>query len=449
MLKYCLTVLIVLSSHILSAAERPNIVLIMADDFGYECLSCDGSLDYETPYLDKLAAEGARFEHFHAQPICTPTRVKLMTGLSNKRNYIRFGRLARDQKTFGHIFKNAGYKTCVAGKWQLGNEPDAPQHFGFEESLLWQHTRGRADDGFDSRYPNPRLELNGQEVDYNDGEFSSDLFSDYINNFIALNRDKPFFAYYPMALTHCPFCPTPDSDDWDPKSRGSKSYKGDPQYFADMVSYVDKTVAKIDANLKRLGIRQNTLLIFIGDNGTDKPIVTNTTFGKVAGNKGSMKDGGNRVPCIVSWPGNIESGQVIETIADLSDILPTICDAADIDLPQDIPFDGYSFLPLLKGNSTPHREAIYMWYARNGGPNAEVFARNAEYKLYANGEFYHVAADRLEQKNLAEKNLSPDVEAVRQMLQAKLDHYAKIEYLSETSAKGPTAKKKKKAAKSQ
>lgn len=443
MLKFALTFLMLLLAHIVSAAERPNIVLIMADDFGYECLSSNGSLDYKTPHLDKLAAEGARFEHFHAQPICTPTRVKLMTGLSNKRNYIRFGRLARDQKTFGHIFKDAGYKTCIAGKWQLGNELDSPQHFGFEESLLWQHTRGRADQGFDSRYPNPRLERNGKTVDYNDGEFSSDLFSDFLNDFITAHKDEPFFAYYPMALTHCPFCPTPDSDDWDPKSRGSKDYKGDPQYFADMVGYVDKTIAKIDANLNKLGIRENTLLIFIGDNGTDKPIVTNTTFGKIAGAKGSMKDGGNRVPCIVSWPGTIQSGQVINNIADLSDIIPTICEAAEIALPEGIPFDGHSFLPTLKGETTPHRDAIYMWYARNGGPKAEVFARNAEYKLYANGEFYHVESDRLEQKNLADQKLGKELQAVKQMLQAKLDQYSDIEYLSETSVKRQTAKKKK------
>jgi len=431
------------SATLHAAADRPNIVLIMADDLGYEGLSCNGSLDYKTPYLDKLAAEGVRFEHFHSQPICTPTRVKLMTGLSNKRNYIRFGRLARDQITFGHIFKEAGYKTCIAGKWQLGNEVDSPQHFGFEQSLLWQHTRGRADQGFDTRYPNPRLEQNGKQIDYNAGEFSSDVFSDFLNDFISRNQGEPFFAYYPMALTHCPFCPTPDSDDWDPKSRGSKDYKGDAKYFADMVGYVDKTIAKIDGNLKRLGIRENTLLIFIGDNGTDTPIVTNTTFGKIAGAKGSMKDGGNRVPCVVSWPRHIQSGKVVRDIADLSDIIPTICEAAGIKLPQDIPFDGTSFLPTLQGDAPPHRDAIFMWYARNGGPKAEIFTRNADYKLYSTGEFYHVAEDRLEKNDLANTKLSTEAMAVKQMLQAKLDEFEKVEYLGETKEKGPPAKKKK------
>jgi arylsulfatase A len=246
-----------------------------------------------------------------------------------------------------------------------------------------------------------------------------------------------------MALTHCPFCPTPDSEDWDPKSRGSKDYKGDPQYFADMVSYVDKTISKIDSNLKKLGIRENTLLIFIGDNGTDTPIVTNTTFGKIVGAKGRMKDGGNRVPCIVSWPGHIQSGKVVKTIADLSDIIPTICDAASIKLPSGIPFDGKSFLPILQGDAPPHRDAITMWYARNGGPNAQIFARNADYKLYSTGQFYHVAEDRLEKNDLSHTEHSGKTQGVYQMLQAKLDEYEQVEYLGETAEKGPPTKKKK------
>ena len=123
---------IAFSATAVNAADRPNIVLIMADDMGYECIRANGSLDYQTPQLDALAAGGLRFEHCYSQPICTPSRVKLMTGMSNKRNYVRFGRLNRKQTTFAHILRDAGYKTCVAGKWQLGNESDSPRHFGFE-----------------------------------------------------------------------------------------------------------------------------------------------------------------------------------------------------------------------------------------------------------------------------------------------------------------------------
>ena len=236
------------------SVARPNIVLIMADDMGYECIQANGSLDYKTPNIDALAAQGLRFEHCYSQPICTPSRVKLMTGKSNKRNYVRFGRLDRKQTTFAHILKAAGYKTCIAGKWQLGKEIDAPQHFGFEQALLWQHTRGRSDkQKHDTRYPNPKLELNGKPLDYNDGEFSSDLFVDFLGDFMEENRAQPFFVYYPMALVHCPFSPTPDSDDWNPRDRGSVTYKGTPKYFADMVAYVDQTIGKTRQPAEKAG----------------------------------------------------------------------------------------------------------------------------------------------------------------------------------------------------
>ncbi len=430
-------------------AKRPNIVLIMADDMGYEALSCNGSLDYKTPYLDDMAKRGFRFEHCYSQPICTPTRVKLMTGLSNLRNYVRFGKLARDQKTFGHLFQEAGYKTCIAGKWQLGSEEDAPQHFGFQQALLWQHTRkGNSVDGFDSRYPNPRLEENGKKIEFNKGEYSSDLFADYINQFMEENKEKPFLVYYPMALTHCPFSPTPDSPDWDPKSRGSRTYKGKAPYFKDMVAYVDKTISKIDRKLEALAIRDNTLLIFIGDNGTDTPIVTNTSYGTVVGAKGKMIDGGNRVPCVVSWPGVIKQGKVSQDIIDFSDMLPTICDAAGIELPSNIPFDGVSFLSQLQGKQGTPRDCIYMWYARNGGErNARQFARNQEYKLYSTGEFYHVPSDRLESKPLKAKELDKATQAIKAMLQSKLDTFAAVKYLSSTTDQAAPPKVKKKAKK--
>ena len=135
---------------VLAAAERsrPNVILIMADDMGYEALSSNGSESCKSPNLDKLAAEGVRFTNCFSNPICTPSRVKIMTGQYNVRNYVKFGMLDRGQTTFAHQLKKAGYATAIAGKWQLGKQTDAPQHFGFEKSCLWQHTRsGRSSKG--------------------------------------------------------------------------------------------------------------------------------------------------------------------------------------------------------------------------------------------------------------------------------------------------------------
>jgi arylsulfatase A len=351
-----------------------------------------------------------------------------MTGQSNKRNYVRFGKLDRQLTTFGNIFQEAGYKTCIAGKWQLGNEEDSPQHFGFEQSLLWQHRRKRTDNQqHDTRFPNPRLELNGKEVDYNNGEYSSDVFVDFIGKFMEQNRNEPFLVYYPMVLVHCPFSATPDSEDWDPKSRGSKTYKGDPKYFADMVAYADKSVGKLNAKLTELGLRENTLLIFVGDNGTDTPIVTNTTYGKVIGAKGKMIDGGNRVPCVISWPSVIQKGRVLQDIIDFSDFVPTICEATGVAIPKRLKIDGQSFLAQLQGKPGTPRDSIYMWYSRNGGlARAKAFARNQRYKLYEDGRFYDVPKDRLEKKPLEEATLDKKAQAVKQVLQARLDSFADV-----------------------
>lgn len=179
-----------------AAGERPNIVLIMADDMGFECVGANGGESYKTPNLDNLAVTGVRFEQCYSQPICTPSRVQIMTGIYNSRNYLRFGLLDPQAYTFGNLLKDAGYATCVVGKWQLDGGFDAPGRFGFDEYCLWQVTRRP------NRYPNPGLEVNGQEIDYKNGQYGPDIVSDYACDFIERHAggDQPFFLYYPMIL---------------------------------------------------------------------------------------------------------------------------------------------------------------------------------------------------------------------------------------------------------
>lgn len=369
------------------AAERPNIVLIMADDMGYEALSVNGSESCKSPHLDKLAAEGLRFTNGFSNPICTPSRAKIMTGQSNVRNYVKFGVLDRGQTTFAHQLKEAGYATCIAGKWQLGKEADSPQHFGFEKSCLWQHTRsGRSKEGgknIDRRFVNPQLEFNGVEKDYTNGEYGPQVCTDFICDFIEENKAKPFMVYYPMILTHCPFDPTPDSTDWDPKRLGSSTYKGDqndPQrHFRDMVTFADKMVGQIVSQLEKSGVRKNTLVIFTGDNGTDKPIVTPWNGRKVVGGKGSMTDEGTRVPLIASWPAGLKKpGRVVDDLVEFSDILPTLCDVTGAKLPAGYPGDGVSILPVLENKEgVRKKDWIYIWY------RGQIMVRNKEYSLVA------------------------------------------------------------------
>src|SRR5438045_2204 len=170
---------------LLHAAERgPNVVLILIDDFGYECVTANGGESYKTPVMDKLAATGVRFENCHVQPLCTPTRVQLMTGMSNRRNYTHFGHLDPSQKTFANLLKDAGYATCITGKWQLSNGYEGPAHFGFDEYCLWQLVR-RPD-----RYKNPGLEINGKQHDYENNEYGPDIVSEYALVFITRNASE-------------------------------------------------------------------------------------------------------------------------------------------------------------------------------------------------------------------------------------------------------------------
>ncbi|MHC4737828.1 MAG: sulfatase-like hydrolase/transferase [Planctomycetota bacterium] len=401
-----------------SAFRKPNIILIMADDLGYECIGVNGGTSYKTPELDKLAATGIRFEHCYSQPLCTPSRVQIMTGIYNVRNYVRFGELDRKETTFSHLLKANGYVTCVVGKWQLGREVDSPQHFGFDESCLWQHTRRPG------RYPNPGLEINGRQVDYHNGEYGPDVVSEYACRFIERNRDKPFLLYYPMILTHCPFEPTPDSSDWNPKSKGSKTYKGNPKYFGDMVRYMDKIVGKLVVKLEELDLRGNTLLLFTGDNGTDEPVVSAMEGREVAGGKGHTTDAGTHVPLIANWPGVIPQRNVCRDLVDFSDFLPTLCECAAVRVPEKPKLDGRSFLGQLKGKKANRRDWIYCWYSRDGNAeNAQEFARNQRYKLYRTGEFYDVNNDVLEKENLAVEIPDQQTRLIRSILQKALDQY--------------------------
>lgn len=413
-------------------SAKPNIILIMADDLGYECIGANGGTSYKTPVLDKMAETGLRFEHCYSQPLCTPSRVQIMTGIYNVRNYVNFGLLDRNQTTFAHLLKRKGYATCVAGKWQLGKEPQSPKHFGFDQACLWHHTRRVG------RFPNPGMDINGKPTDYSNGEYGPDVASDFICDFMERNKEKPFFVYYPMILTHCPFEPTPDSTDWDPKSKGSKSYKGNAKYFGDMVTYMDKIVGKLAAKLDKLGLRNNTLILFTGDNGTDKPIVSTMNGRKVAGRKGGMTDGGTRVPLIASWPGVISRGGVSSDLVDFSDFLPTLCEAAGATVPAALNIDGRSFLPQLQGKKGSPREWIYCWYSRSGGPTGKEWARNQRYKLYRTGEFYDVSNDVLEKAPLKGNDLSDDVRRIKAMLQKALDQY------KDARRSGPANRKKKK-----
>jgi arylsulfatase A len=402
-----------------AAARKPNVVLILADDFGYECVTANGGESYRTPHLDRLAATGMRFERCFVQPLCTPTRVQLMTGIYNVRNYIEFGLLDPKATTFGHLLKRAGYATGICGKWQLGKDPGLPQHFGFDESYLWQHTRRPP------RYANPGLEHNGRELDFNGGEYGPKLISDFALDFVTRHRAEPFFLYYPMLLTHDPFQATPDSKAWDPRLKSEQEQR-DVKHFADMTEYMDKMVGRLVAKLEELGLREDTLILFTGDNGTGVQVTTRFKGADYKGGKGTRTARGNHTPLIANWPGRVPAGRVNDDLVCSVDFLPTLCEAVGTEVPAALAIDGRSFLPQLLGRPGQPRDSYYMWYARNGGRDATFeFAQGRTLKLYRDGTAYDLAADPFEDKALRVAGLPAERSAEARRLQAVLDQYAK------------------------
>jgi len=401
-------------------SAKPNIILIMADDIGYECFGCYGSASYKTPVLDRMAEMGMRFEHCYSQPLCTPSRVKIMTGQYNFRNYTNFGVLDPKQKTFGHLLQGCGYATCVVGKWQLYGSVNQsaevrgagslPEQAGFDEHCLWQvKQRG-------SRYKDPVVVQNGKNLDDLKGRYGPDVFTDYAIDFIEEHKEKPFFLYFPMAIVHNPFVPTPDSEDWK-----NKKHKNDNKYFADMVTYMDKIVGRIVARVDGLGLSENTLILFVGDNGTNKNIKSKMSDGQVIqGDKGNTTDAGTRVPLIARWPGVVPAGKVCGDLVDFSDFVPTFIEMTGASPPEGMILDGQSILPQLRGKKGKPRKWIFCHYDPKwlGRKEAVRFVRGKRWKLYDNGDLFDVPSDTLEQNP---NPSGPEAASARKRLQAVLD----------------------------
>lgn len=402
-------------------SKKPNIILIMSDDLGYEVINANGGTSYETPTLNELARTGIRFENAHAQPLCTPTRIQLMTGKYNFRNYIGFGLMDPKEKTFGHIMSDNGYKTLISGKWQLYsyNPPDEMpedrnkgqqiEDAGFDEYCVW-HAHQTEEKG--SRYKNPIIYQNGKYLskEITEGNYGEDIFCDYILDFIDRNTDDPFFVYFPMTLTHRPLEPTPDSEEFaifDPPSNqtlGGKTWNelegwaDDAKYYKDMVEYHDKTIGRIVEKLDQLNIREETLIIYLGDNGS--PIEVSSYMGdqEIPGGKGKTIDTGTHVPLICNWKNNIPESIVSTDLVDSTDFLPTIFDAAELQYPENYIVDGKSFYPQLTGEKGNPRDWIFFHFDAGGRNKKPIqrFLRNHLWKLYEDGRMFDMKNDLYE-----------------------------------------------------
>ena len=412
--------------------EKPNIILIMADDVSWNCFGAYDAEDYETPNIDALASKGVKFNHCYSTPICTPSRVKIMTGQYNFRNYTHFGYLNPKDKTFGHLMQEAGYKTAIAGKWQLNGlyhdaegslDANRPQEAGFDESCLWQVTQlKKGMNGGGERFWSLPLERNGEfiSVAENAGKYGPDIMSDFVCDFIEENKEEPFFVYYPTVLVHSPFVPTPETIGDQPKdqsaNRAPRDRKLKKANYVAMVSYLDKIVGKIVQKVEDVGQLENTIILFTSDNGTES-ITSKWKGQKLKGAKGKTVDMGTHVPLIAYWKGHTPVGLESDDLIDFTDFYTTFADVSSLKMTDKDPIDGRSFLPQLEGELGEPRDWVFCHYQPYWGRpdkyNGRQFVRNQEYKLYNNGDLYHIPSDIHEKNNLLLEQDSTSVEEVK------------------------------------
>ena len=428
------SLLLILFTVLSAPAKRPNILLIMADDVGIDGFGCYGGTSYPTPHIDALAKEGMRFTHAYSQPLCTPTRVQIMTGKYNHRNWSYFGILDPREKTFGHLMKKAGYRTCIAGKWQLQSydPPDFPNahrrrgkgmhvdQAGFDEYCLYHawHTEEKG-----SRYADPTYYRNGSLIPEEKGKYGPDRSVDFLLDFMKRNRKDPMFLYYPMALPHWPMVPTPDSAEWkDPENRQAEKL----ELFADMVTYMDKLVGRLVDGLDELGLRENTLVLFYSDNGTHLKISSMLKGKRVQGGKATPLQTGIRVPLVANWPGTISPGSVTSDLVDASDFYPTLADLAKTKVSKKNPIDGISFLPTLLNREGPRREWCFFWYDPRPGWDKDrfsrhIFALDHNYKLFNDGRMFDIRGTEMRESKLDPSQLDTDAKTGRKKLRNAID----------------------------
>lgn len=411
-----------------------NIVLILADDIGIEGFGCYGGTSYPTPHIDKLAAGGLRFTHAYSQPLCSPTRLEIMTGRDNHRNWTSFGIFPPGERTFGHLMRSFGYKTCIAGKWQLTSydPPDFPgaekrrgtgthpKDAGFDAYSLF-HAEETEDKG--SRYADPTFLQNGELHQSVKGRYGEDLWVQFIADFMKQHREEKMFIYYPMALPHWPMVPTPDSPVWsgDP----SRRLEEDVRYFPDMVAYMDTVVGKLVREIEQLGLRDDTLILFYSDNGSDLRITSRMRGEIVKGGKGSPQQTGIRVPLIANWPRGIRPGLNSDLI-DPSDFVPTLAALAGRSMPANWPTDGVSFVPQLLGQQGTPREWAFFWYDPRPGWDKEkftrsIFALDHDYKLFSDGRMFDIAGETMREVPLDPDHLTPAARKARAKLKAAIE----------------------------
>ena len=400
-----------------TASGRPNILMILVDDLGYGDLSSYGATDLKTPNIDSLVAAGVRFDNFYANcPVCSPTRASLLTGrypdLVGVPGVIRthstsnWGYLAPQAVLLPKLLKPTGYHTAIVGKWHLGlGSPNTPTERGFD------HFHGFLGDMMDDYYNHRRhginyMRLNDKQIDPKG--HATDLFSQWAMDYITdrAKSKQPFFLYLAYNAPHTPIQPLRD---WLKRIRSrEKGISEKRARLVALIEHLDDGIGKVLASLKESGAGDNTLVIFTSDNGGQLSVGANN--GPLRGGKGGMYEGGIRVPMCAVWPGKIKAGSRSDLVALTMDLLPSICEAAGVDIDYEI--DGRSILPTLLGRSQRPEDRFLFWVRREGGGyggRAYYAVRYGDFKLVQNNPFeplqlYNLKDDPQEKQPLGKKH---------------------------------------------
>jgi arylsulfatase A len=419
----------VLAAEPSKPAEKPNIIFILADDLGTGNVSCYGADNFKTPNIDSLAQSGLRFDHCYASPLCAPSRSLLMTG----RYAFHTGMTGQrpppsykpaNETMMPQVLKPAGYVTGMVGKWsQL---PLEPSDWGFDEYLRFNGS-GKY---WNTQDKNKTYTVNGKETPLPDGEYLPDTMHKFAVDFITRHKNEPFYLYYPMSHVHISIMRTPDSA---PDSK---------DLYQDNVAYMDKLVGKLLAELDRLKLRDNTLIVFAGDNGTAPMFTARSTIrGKtLSGSKGTMLECGSLVPCIASWPGKIPAGKVSSSLIDFSDFLPTFAAVAGAKLPAGLTVDGKSFASQLCGKDEAWpRDWIFVQLGKHW------YNRDTSWKLNESNELFDMRNAPFAETLVPANQQDDVVTTARKRLQAVLDQLnpaaGKFGPGGDSESEGPKKKK--------
>ena len=399
---------------------QPNIVLIMADDVGCEPIGAYGGERWNTPHLDALAKGGMRFDYCFSMPVCHPTRICLMTGKYPFRMKSGWGTFPKieEKNTVAQVLKKAGYATAIAGKWQLclmKKDKEQPARMGFDQWSVFGWHEG-------ARFHEPYIYQDGRLRTDTQGKYGPELYVDFLGEFMANSKkaNKPFFAYYSMALAH-------DVTDDIPKQVPYVPGKDRWMNYGEMIESMDDMIGKLVAKIDQLGLRKNTIILFTGDNGTakrsklrhikgrqyEREEVYSIRNGKrIPGGKGTLLDIGTNVPLIANWPDRIKVGSSNDVLVDFSDWLPTLAELGAGKVGHKI--DGISFAPTLFGPSAEKRKVRS--FAFSESRSGKAWVRTQRYKLYNNGQLYDVQKDAMEKKPI--KNVTGSIIKQREALQS-------------------------------